>query len=651
MKKAVKIQVILILAGLFLLLQPALAIPIIHLDSVSSNYIGKYTSVWTDRENKLSVHDIINKTESFSISHNDIYYTSPGPATHWIHFKVKNAGNKKFYLVIDNPTVKELDVYCTTRENGISTLFKSDSTTTFSNRKIKANNFQIPLTLSPNDTVSFFIKYRSVSPAYLPIKFVIADELIEHAYKNILFYGFFYGIFIFAFLYNFFIYLVTLNKSYLYYIITVFFVLLYQSWSFGHLFQFVLAEYPEINQCIYLYIASIMGIVHISFVREFLGTHQRIPKWHKKGFIVQLLFLLVSFIAPFNSYTASSFAAFAATCSVFYSIISGIIVYNRGYKPARFYIIGHGLNFICVIIFIIKGFGYIPHTFLSQNIMAIGVGLEIITLSFALGDSFKKLRQEREEVQRKLNEELNQKIIERTKAQQELEQVNKHLIQINADLDNFIYVASHNLKGPVASIEGLINIYDQGLVEPNEYNKFFGMIRTSVGKLKNTIMDLTEISRLQTLDKKEDICDNLLQEIINEVMSDMDYMLKEPMAIIQIPETPVIIRFSKENLKRVIYNLINNAINFKHPERPLELCIGYEETEKFRMVSIQDNGIGISDMIKPKIFSMFKRGHSNSGRGVGLYIVKRIMKNNKGKVDFESQEDVGSLFRLYFPKE
>jgi signal transduction histidine kinase len=89
--------------------------------------------------------------------------------------------------------------------------------------------------------------------------------------------------------------------------------------------------------------------------------------------------------------------------------------------------------------------------------MQIGSGLEAILLSLALGYRYSSMRKEKENVQEKLNQELKSEIKERIEAQEMLKETNKNLLQINTDLDNFVYTASHDLKSPIVNIEGLIN--------------------------------------------------------------------------------------------------------------------------------------------------------------------------------------------------
>jgi PAS domain S-box-containing protein len=235
----------------------------------------------------------------------------------------------------------------------------------------------------------------------------------------------------------------------------------------------------------------------------------------------------------------------------------------------------------------------------------------------------------------------------------ELTDKNKQLIRTNIDLDNFIYTASHDLKAPVLNIEGLINtlvsiLQEEGLMK-KEIEPVINMMSNSVARFKETISDLTEITKIQK-DLAEDITSLNCYEIIEDVKDSIRDLIAEADAAVHVdtakcPE----INFSKKNLKSIIYNLLSNAIKYRSPERKPEIFIITERVEDYCMLTVKDNGLGMKLDNKSKIFSMFKRLHDHvEGTGVGLYIVKRIVDNAGGKIEVESEVGKGSTFKVYF---
>ena len=248
-----------------------------------------------------------------------------------------------------------------------------------------------------------------------------------------------------------------------------------------------------------------------------------------------------------------------------------------------------------------------------------------------------------------INTDLKREITERQKVEEILKEKNMQLIKMNTDLDNFIYTASHDLKAPISNIEGLITALAAELPQEHEEANFVvAMINQSIRKFKETIQDLTEITKTQKgIDEDETCIDIAL--VVEEIKISIGDMIRNTNTQVQTEffDNPEI-RFSKANFKSILYNLISNAIKYRHPERFPQLDLKFMRDGKFIVVVVKDNGLGIPESQKEKIFTMFKRLHDHvEGSGVGLYIVKRIVENNGGRIEVESEVGAGSLFRVY----
>ena len=234
----------------------------------------------------------------------------------------------------------------------------------------------------------------------------------------------------------------------------------------------------------------------------------------------------------------------------------------------------------------------------------------------------------------------------------ELSTKNKELEKTNNDLDNFVYAASHDLKAPVSNIEGLTNLLLECIQEESIHNnKIFtalSMIDFSIKRFKNTIQDLTDIAKINKY-----IPDDITEIDVNEVIEEVTIMISE---MIHKNGARILVRttachkvfFSFSNLKSLVYNLLSNALKYRHPDRTPEIIIESRcEADKF-ILSVQDNGIGIEPRNQEKIFTMFKRLHNHvEGNGVGLFLVKRIVDNAGGKITLSSVPGKGSTFKVF----
>jgi PAS domain S-box-containing protein len=270
-----------------------------------------------------------------------------------------------------------------------------------------------------------------------------------------------------------------------------------------------------------------------------------------------------------------------------------------------------------------------------------------------LANAYIKLESAQKNLQQ-INNELEQRVRERTeelsKKNLELNKKNKELQTINVDLDNFIYTASHDLKTPIANLEGLTRVLNTKLVpsKNSQEEKILQMMETSIIKFKNTINDLTEITKVQK-EINEEIERIRFEDLLDPILTDLQPMVEENKAIVDIDFQVKQINYARKNLRSIIYNLITNALKYRSPDRAPHIQIKTRQENNYILLTVQDNGLGIRKDQLPKLFNMFKRLHTHvEGTGIGLYIIKRIIENNGGKIEVESEPNVGTVFKVFF---
>ncbi len=255
-----------------------------------------------------------------------------------------------------------------------------------------------------------------------------------------------------------------------------------------------------------------------------------------------------------------------------------------------------------------------------------------------------------------INEELAAANEEIRSSYEDLNTSNQQLVRINADLDNFIYTASHDLKAPISNIEGLLQALLRSLpseaLKEERINRITDMMQGSIDRFKRTIGNLTEISKLQKDNTQEESFISL-EEMIEEVILDLNPTIQSLNATFEtdIEGCPSFL-FSRKNLRSIIYNLLSNALKYNSPERALVVRISCSQVEEeYLVLSVQDNGLGLKPSDSSKIFGMFKRLHNHvEGTGIGLYMVKKIIENAGGKIEVESQLGAGTTFKVYFAR-
>ena len=234
----------------------------------------------------------------------------------------------------------------------------------------------------------------------------------------------------------------------------------------------------------------------------------------------------------------------------------------------------------------------------------------------------------------------------------ELHDTNTRLSRTNADLDTFVYTASHDLKAPIANIEGLLNAlrHDlpaavlQGPLVPH----LLGLMQGSVERFQQTIGHLTDISQLQQPEATETVD---LAALIRGVQLDLAPLIEAAAARLTVRAAdcqPV--RVAPKTLRSVVYNLLSNAVKYRAPDRPAEVQLRARCTPHSVELEVQDNGLGLSETQQGQLFGMFRRLHTHvEGSGVGLFMVKRLIENAGGTIVVRSQVGVGTTFTVTLP--
>ncbi len=233
----------------------------------------------------------------------------------------------------------------------------------------------------------------------------------------------------------------------------------------------------------------------------------------------------------------------------------------------------------------------------------------------------------------------------------ELKAKNNDLLRTNTDLDNFVYTASHDLKSPVANLEGLMKLLNTSLTsQANEkQTKLLAMADTSVQKLKQIIKDLVEITKVQK-DLEESVEEKVvLKEVVEDVKAGIADLIAESGVTIKENFKLSEIIYKRSNLRSILYNLLSNAIKYRSPHLQAEVEISAWKEDNKIVLSVKDNGLGMTPQQQKKLFTMFKRMHTHiEGTGIGLYTIKRIIENNGGHVEVKSEKGEGSEFKVYF---
>ncbi|WP_301930355.1 two-component regulator propeller domain-containing protein [Ferruginibacter sp.] len=267
----------------------------------------------------------------------------------------------------------------------------------------------------------------------------------------------------------------------------------------------------------------------------------------------------------------------------------------------------------------------------------------------------KSIKAQKIKLEKKVNEQTKQLIQsaseekkarkEAEKAKLEVEYVNKEMIQKNKELEQFVYIASHDLQEPLRTTTSFVELLQR------QYNgkfdekadKYFNFIAEASDRMKTLIKDLLDYSRIGA--KKECVkldCNIILQKVLADLGSAID----QANAIITADQLPVITVYPVE-IKQLFQNLLINAIKFRKKDIAPEIKVSVQSAGDYWEFSVKDNGIGIEEQYREKIFLIFQRLHTKTayeGSGIGLAHSKKIVEMHGGKIWIESALGNGTTF-------
>ncbi len=252
---------------------------------------------------------------------------------------------------------------------------------------------------------------------------------------------------------------------------------------------------------------------------------------------------------------------------------------------------------------------------------------------------------------------LEHKVEERTK---ELVRMNNELELRNAELQQYAFIASHDLQEPLRKIQTFTRLVKEQVSDIPESVQYLERIINASGRMRDLIDDLLNYSRLSALPVFSEIDLNM---VLNDTIADLEVLITEKGATIHKDDL-VHAEVNPGQMRQLFQNLLTNALKFSNPGTPPVISIRSQlvnslsfdaipnEKGEYVRLTIEDNGIGFDEQYLGKIFTIFQRLHTKdqyAGTGIGLAIVKKIVEKHNGIITATSDEGKGSAFIIIIP--
>jgi signal transduction histidine kinase len=235
----------------------------------------------------------------------------------------------------------------------------------------------------------------------------------------------------------------------------------------------------------------------------------------------------------------------------------------------------------------------------------------------------------------------------------ELQITNQQLARTNADLDNFVYAASHDLKQPVNNLRGLFEeLRHTATFEDPAAPHMWRLADDSLRVLATTIADLATVVQEERRPAQELAEEVALTDVVTEALQTLHPQIVATEAVITTDfEAAPTLRYVPRSLRTILLNLLANALKYHRPGQPPHVQLRTRLASSRPVLEVQDNGLGIDlDRHGAELFQLFRRFHPDAapGTGVGLFLVNRLVQAQGGHLEVASQPNCGTTFSVFF---
>lgn len=612
---------------------------IVFKDSVRNYFVSnKYISVFEDSSNQIS-----NPAKLFNYKFeklSSVFFTTLKPlATYWVNVSIIDSSrfNNHWYFVSYNNSADSMDLFVMMDD---SLLFKKEynfRTTTIFEKDLAHKNLTMDFSIPKNKRIEVFIKIKNSKPFQYGFAFRDTKEYFSTSVREYFWMGMFYGAILMITLYQLTFFFSLKDYAYVFYVIYILIQGIYLCFRDASALVFLFPNSPYLLESAYTYVMCGLSISMLFYARFFLQLASY--KWFDRVILTYSI-IRVGLLLTLKDYPIGLmwFDLTAIGISFLFSIVS-LIQHQR---TSWLFCISFGVIIIGHFVNVSWHANIIPCT--DDVFYSLYYAVLIESLLLAVANAYRISRLREFALMKNVLEKKVGQNLETIQAQEE------KIKEKSDELDVFLYRASHDIKGPLKSIEGLSKV---GLLDKENKDQYFHQIaKTSAAlqKILNALLHIAKQNRSEFL-MEPILVKALIQECLSNQMAEYPG-LNEMKFEINVDENATL-KAEKFLLLSIIQNLIENAIKYRDFNKNQHyLNISFSEDSNGKTFTFKDNGVGVSEESLKKLFQMFFRANNQDreGAGLGLYIVKQNVEKLGGKISVESIEGEFTMIRLEFVK-
>jgi two-component system, sensor histidine kinase LadS len=581
-------------------------------DQNASFRLDRSMSILRDEKNTFKIEQLASDPSLFFLDKNASLSSGITTGSMWLYFKIKNQSNRsRWYFEIGSPSVYEIDIY---RIDSLGNYIHTQAGTKydFHSRTIKSNQQIIPVDISKGETAVFYIRLKSKVFLRATARVASLQEIYQSNHAQDLFNGAYFGLLLALMLYNLFVFISLQDKTYFYYLLYVLFFGLNIACLKGYAIEFLWPEEVRLNSsAIFCALCILCGL---TFTNSFLQLDQYAPRIYKLRWIVYLSLVVVVLLVMMG-YDQWGYLLIIYNPAYVYHFV-GITVYRKGFKPAKYYVVGFGVLVIGIVLFDMKEYGLLETNLFTDNVLQIGSACEAVILSLAMADKLNFYVKKKEEIQR-------QALLQATQFSHKLIQSQENeRKRIAADLHDSLGQSIILIKNKVLLLKS----------QKDNSQQLETHLNTLVEMVTDTIQEVRNISyklRPFQLD---------LLGLTHSIKSLVEEVAEVSKISFQIKCDPIDQVFSKDNeinIYRIVQECLNNMVKHSYATHGIILV---RKTETNILLHIEDNGNGFVYQKKPEY-----------AQGFGITGIKERLNILGGKLSITDALPHGTIIEINIP--
>lgn len=580
-------------------------------------------------------------------------------ANHWFSFQVENNSDTYDWLLeIGYSPLDHIEFY-SQDENGNWALQFGGDHYPISKRTIRHHHVVFPFKVPSQTTRTFYLRVVTTSSIQVPLTIWSVQGLSDDNFATQFGHGVFYGIMLIMICYNLFLFLSIRDRSVLYYVLALAAGTNVIAFFQGYGFFYMYPEWPEINEIFSAFSAPLFIISSSAMTRSFLSLRQFSFALDRVLMAISVVALGAAFITlGFRGYVTYTPLHILAIIDFAAILVSAVYCFYRRYRPARYFLLAWATTLIVGVLFSFRNVGVIHSTWFVNNALYLGGIMQTLLISLALGDKINILQKENDEARerdrmRGLEEKqkLEREVLLRT---EEIRLKNNQLSESNSVKDKVFSVLSHDIKGPLNSLKGLLAVAATGGLSSDELKLLTSRIGEQLHLTADFLDNLLQWSRLQM--QGEQFRPQPVTFRVAEILRSATALLipdfeSKHLSLVNKVDEQLFAYADANMVKTVVRNLVSNAWKFTNAGGSVELSASTRGDLIY--INVKDTGVGIAPRYLQTLFtlqSVTTAGtQEEKGTGIGLVVCKEFVERNGGEISVVSVEGTGTVFTFTLP--